>query len=311
MKNSSTLIAFISALALHLIVGGLLLMNVDLSFPKEKDKPAIINASVVSQKLFDDLAQRKKEKALQEKKRIEQLRKEREREQRERIRAREKRKRIERERIQAAKAEALRKEREVQRIKAEKLLAAKKLRAKQEAEKAKKIADAKRKKQEAARLKAKKLAQEKRKREEAKRRKAEKIAREKAAKAAKIKAAKEKERLRQAELDKQMEAEFADEFSSAQTAKQLSEIARYKALIQNKISRNWQVEPNMKGKTCTLAIRLAPDGLVLSVNRSKGDSKLCASAKRAALKAKTLPIPRDPEIAPQFRDFDITLKPDL
>ena len=123
--------------------------------------------------------------------------------------------------------------------------------------------------------------------------------------------AKEKERLRQAELDKQMEAEFADEFSNAKNAKQLSEIARYKALIQDKISRNWQVDPDMKGKSCTLAIRLTSDGLVLSVNRSTGDDKLCASARRAAFKAKTLPIPKDPEIAPQFRDFDITLEPDL
>ena len=67
----------------------------------------------------------------------------------------------------------------------------------------------------------------------------------------------------------------------------------------------------MKGKTCTLAIRLAPDGLVLSADKSKGDDKLCASAKRAALKARTLPIPKDPKIASQFRDFDITLDPDL
>ena len=145
--------------------------------------------------------------------------------------------------------------------------------------------------------------------------KADKLAKEKAAKvkAEKIaKAAKEKaEKARQAELDRQMEAEFADEFSTAQSRKQLSEIARYKALIQGKIGRNWQVEPDMKGKTCTLAIKLAPDGLVLSVNRSSGDEKLCASAKRAALKARTLPIPKDPDIISQFRDFDINLEPDL
>ena len=108
-----------------------------------------------------------------------------------------------------------------------------------------------------------------------------------------------------------MEAEFADAFSSAQSSKQLSEIARYKALIQDKISRNWQVEPSMKGKTCTLAIRLAADGLVLSVNHSRGDIQLCESAKRAALKARTLPIPKDPDISSQFRDFDITLEPDF
>ncbi|MEH6454214.1 MAG: cell envelope integrity protein TolA, partial [Psychromonas sp.] len=139
----------------------------------------------------------------------------------------------------------------------------------------------------------------------------EKAAAEKAKKVAAQKAAQEKERLRQAELDKQMEQEFDDAFSSAQSSKQLSEIARYTALIQDKISRNWQVEPSMKGKTCTLAIRLAADGLVLSVNHSRGDTQLCESARRAALRARTLPIPKDPDISSQFRDFDITLEPEF
>lgn len=99
--------------------------------------------------------------------------------------------------------------------------------------------------------------------------------------------------------------------SSAQSSKKSAEIARYNALIQDKISRNWLLEPSMKGKTCTLAIRLAPDGLVLSARRSKGDENFCASAKRATLKSKKLPIPKDPEISPQFRDFEIILAPDL
>ena len=176
-------------------------------------------------------------------------------------------------------------------------------------EKAEKLAQEK-----AAKEKAEKLAREKAAKEKAEKLAREKAAKEKAEKLAREKAAKEKaekERQRRAELDRQMEAEFAEEFSTAQTANQLSEIARYKALIQNKISRNWQVDLDMKGKTCTLAIRLAPDGLVLSAQRGTGDDKLCASAIRAALKAKTLPIPKDPEIAQQFRDFDITLKPEL
>ena len=74
MKNSSTLIAFISAFALHIIIGGLLLISVDFSLPREKPKTPIIEASVVNQKLFDDLALRKKEKA-----RAEQRKKDRER----------------------------------------------------------------------------------------------------------------------------------------------------------------------------------------------------------------------------------------
>lgn len=299
MKKSSSLIAFISALSLHLILGSVLLMSVDFSLPKDKPKPTIINASAVSQKLFDDLAQRKADKKLAEKRKIEKTRKDK--------KAREdKRKRA-----------------EAERIKAEKLVAAKKLKAIKD-EKARKLAESKLRKKEAARIETEKKEQAKRIQEEkvvaAKKAKikAEKEAKRKAEKEAKIKAdkiakqkAQEKERLRQADLDKQMEAEFADEFSSAQSSKQISEIARYKALIQNKISRNWTISPEMKGKTCTLAIRLAVDGLVLSVERSKGDEKLCDSAERATLKAQTLPIPKDPEISQQFRDFDITLEPDL
>ena len=117
--------------------------------------------------------------------------------------------------------------------------------------------------------------------------------------------------MRQAELDRQMAAEFSDDFSSARSAKQLSEIAKYEALIRAKISRNWKVDPSMKGSSCTLAIKLAPDGLVLSARMSRGDKRLCDSARRATIQAKTLPIPKDPEIISQFRDFDITLEPEL
>jgi len=159
--------------------------------------------------------------------------------------------------------------------------------------------------------KADKLAAEKAAKEKAKKLAAEKAAKEKAAKIAREKAAAEKERLRQEELDRQMEAEFSDDFSSARSAKQTSEIARYQALIRSKISRNWKVDQSMSGQTCTLAIKLASNGLVLSAVMSKGDQKLCDSARRATLQAKTLPIPKDPDISGQFRDFDITLEPDL
>jgi colicin import membrane protein len=322
MKNRSTLIAFISALLLHIIAGTLLLLNVDFSNikPKPKNEVPIINATVVDQKLFDDLAQRKSDKEQAEKKKVEQEKKkveeEKQRIQQEKKKAEALRKKRENTRIQAEKAETLRKKKEAERVVAEKALVAKQLKAKQDAEKAKKIANDKRQAEN-----ARKQAEEKRKkieaqkaeaqRVEAEKVKAQKIAAEKAAAAAKVKAEQEKERLRRAELDKQMDAQFEDTFSNAQSSRQLSEIARYTALIQDKISRNWQVEPSMKGKSCTLRIRLAADGLVISAKRSSGDIKLCESAKRAALKANTLPIPKDPDISTKFRDFDITLKPEF
>lgn len=320
MKNSTTPIAFITAVSLHLIVGGVLLMTADfsLSKPEPKETPVIIEASVVSQQMFDDLAQRKADKKLAEKQRKEKARQQAIREKEEVKRKQALRQQQEAERIQAKKAEVLRQQQEKKRIEAQKVHAAEVL--KQEKELAKQKLESKRKadnlaKQKAAKQKAEQVAKEKAQ-------KAVKDAKIKAAKDAKIKAEKqakikaaavaaEKERLRLAELDKQMEAEFSDDFSNAQSVKQLSEIARYEALIRMKISRYWKVDPSMSGKSCTLAIKLAPDGLVLSAQMSRGDSNLCASARRATLQAKTLPIPKDPEIAPKFRDFDITLQPDL
>jgi colicin import membrane protein len=310
MKSRSTLIAFISALLLHIIVGTLLLLNMNFSNikPKPKNEVPIINATVVDQKLFDDLAQRKNEKKEAERKKVEEekqrIEQEKQRIQQEKKKAADLRIKKENQRIQAEKAETLRKEKEAARVVAEKKRAAEQLKAKQDAEKAKKIANEKREKQQAEN--ARKQAEEKRKKVEA-----QKIAAEKAAAKAKVEAKQEKERLRRAELDKQMEAQFENTFANAQSSRQLSEIARYTALIQDKISRNWQTEPSMKGKSCTLRIRLAVDGLVISAKQSSGDLKLCESARRAALKANTLPIPKDPDISTQFRDFDITVVPDF
>lgn len=333
MKNSTVLVSFITALSLHLIVGAIFLLGVDFSLPKDnKKEEVIINASVINQKIFDDLKQKKAQqvadKIAQEKRKADEARKEKARIKREKELKEKQRKEAEVKRIKEEKAEIARKKKEEERILFEEIVAAKELRAKKEAQKAKEVAEAKRKEQEIARKKQE-AERVKKQKAEAKRLEAEKLAaaealKVKKAKEAQIKAAKEKaekeaqrkaaekaEQLRQSELDRQMQEEFDDAFSSAQSSKQLSEIARYKALIQAKISRKWQVDPSMKGKTCTLAIRLAPDGLVISASRSRGDEKLCASAQRATLNAKTLPIPKDPDIAPQFRDFDITLEPDL
>jgi colicin import membrane protein len=340
MKNSTTFIAFITALALHLIVGAVMLLGLDFNFLKDKPKQetVVINASMVNQKLFDDLAAKKERQKADvveaEKREVEKKQQEQARIQREKELTEQKLKQAEDQRIKEEKAEAERIQKEEERVLFEEIVAAKELRAKEEAKKAKEVADAKRKKEEAQRVEQQK---EEAKRIEAEKLKAEKALQEKQAKEAKeakIKAEKEEkakqaklkaekeakarkaaeekaEKLRQAELDKQMQSEFEDSFSNAQSSKQLSEIARYQALIRDKISRNWQVDSSMRGSDCKLTIRLASDGLVISAKRVQGDEKVCASAIRAVQKAKILPIPKDPEISTQFRDFDITLEPEL
>ncbi|MGJ8581627.1 MAG: hypothetical protein ACSHWR_04865 [Psychromonas sp.] len=57
MKNSTNIIAFITAFALHLIIGGVLLMNIDLSFPKdEPEAVSIIDATIINQDMLESMA---------------------------------------------------------------------------------------------------------------------------------------------------------------------------------------------------------------------------------------------------------------
>ena len=369
MKKSIDLIAFITALSLHLIIGGVLLMGIDFSFKKDKPQSAaIINATIINQNMLDDLAQNAERNKRVKEQKIDDERKEKARKAEQEKRDEALVKQQKDDKIKEEKAEIARKEKEVERIENEKLAAAEALQEKQKAEEAEKVLAEKKKADDAAKVLAdkkaaelakaekekaakvaeakaikdkadkdkaakekaakekaikEKAAKEKAAKEKAVKEKAakEKAAKEKAAKAkaakekaakeAKRKAAAEKERLRQQELDRQMEAEFSDDFSSARSAQQTSEIAKYQSLIRSKISRNWKVDSSMRGRTCTLRIKLAPDGLVLSAVMSSGDKALCDSARRATLQANTLPIPNDAEIAGQFRDFDIKLEPDL
>ena len=209
MKNNFNSIAFVSALALHLIVFGVLVIGADLSLFKEKPKvqKVMIHATVIDQKVLTDLAHRKAELIRIEKQKKQQiaaevLRKKREKEQviAQKI-AQEKRK----------VAEAIR---EKKRISDEKIARQKVLKEAKRVAEVKRVADVKR----AAKLKEKKriaevkrLAKVKETQRLAKIKKAQKKARDR------------KERLRQAELDKAMEAEFADAFSEAQNTQQLSE----------------------------------------------------------------------------------------
>jgi len=192
---------------------------------------------------------------------------------------------------------------EKERLKREKALKKKQKALKKKQKALKKKQKALKKKQKAQKIKAQKI--------KAQKIKEQKIKEQKLVAEKKVKEKKEAQRKHQAKLDELMQADFNKSFSSAKSTKELSEINRYKALIKDKISRNWQVDSNMKNKSCTLGIRLAADGLVLSVTRSEGDPEVCNSAKRATFKARTLPIPADPKILQQFLDFDITLEPNL
>ncbi|MDH5433165.1 MAG: cell envelope integrity protein TolA [Gammaproteobacteria bacterium] len=154
------------------------------------------------------------------------------------------------------------------------------------------------KEKEQARLK--KLADEKLKKEEAERKKKE-AEETKKRKEAEEKAA--KEALEQ-EMLAQMEADVA-ELANARENQILTEIDKYKNLIDGKIKRNW-IAPEIRG-FCIFRLKLAPGGLLLTVEEVEGDSAHCESGQRAIYKSEPLPVPKEPDIFEQVRNIKLTL----
>ncbi len=186
---------------------------------------------------------------------------------------------------------------------------------------AKRVALEKKKKQEEIEQKAE--LEKKRKAEEEKKRKAKEEQAKKDAEAKKKKEAEEKKAkaeaekkkkeadakrraAQEAELEEQMEAEA--QASAARRQQVLSEVDKYKALIYNKVKRNWFVPANPNGD-CRIEVRLGPGGMVLDVSDGYGDAVLCRSAVAAVRKAEPLPVPEDPEVFDEMRVINFKMDP--
>ncbi|MBG6244305.1 cell envelope integrity protein TolA [Candidatus Symbiopectobacterium sp. 'North America'] len=77
-----------------------------------------------------------------------------------------------------------------------------------------------------------------------------------------------------------------------------------RAAIQSKFY-DWQL---YRGKTCTLRIKLAPDGLLVSVEAESGDPALCQAAIAAAKQAR-IPKPPSTDVYEAFKNAPIDFKP--
>lgn len=90
-------------------------------------------------------------------------------------------------------------------------------------------------------------------------------------------------------------------------------VDKYKALIINAISRQWILPENANSNLSSqFRIRLAPNGIVLEVSltRSSGDPILDRSAQSAIYKASPLPVPSDPDTFNLFREISLTVRPE-
>ena len=97
----------------------------------------------------------------------------------------------------------------------------------------------------------------------------------------------------------------------ADTAK---EVAKYKEMIQSKISRNIVMPPDVPDSAeAKFTVILLPGGSVMDggvkLLKSSGNDAYDSAAERAIYKAQPLPVPTDPELARKFRELRLSVKP--
>lgn len=115
---------------------------------------------------------------------------------------------------------------------------------------------------------------------------------------------------RQREAEEALQRELAEE---QQRRLSQSAIEQQKAIIRQKVTRNWIRPPSARaGMSCEVFVRLIPGGEVVEarVVRSSGDAMFDRSVEAAVLKASPLPMPSDPSLLDQFRQLQFLFKPE-
>jgi len=202
------------------------------------------------------------------------------------------------------KLEKQRKQKEQEKIKADK--AAKSSKAK--AAKADKIRKQKEQEKQASE-KAAATARSKRLKEEADAKKAEDLRLKKIAERKRQEIAAKEQAMQDAMLAEQMANEMATR-NQARNQQVMTEVQRFSALITQSINRRMITDRStMVGKSCKLAITLAPSGFVIDVNVEQGDKVVCDAAQIAVGKAGNLPVSKDPEVFKKMRELSVTVLP--
>lgn len=288
--------AIVISIVAHLFLIALLAFNFHFSKikPKASNNHRQMNATAVNAASVKNLLKNIKQKDIDKKNReIERLRKTRLKKEDERKKKLEQEKKAEDKKRRKIQAEDEKKNK--------KKIAAdnKKKRIADEKAHNKKIALEKKKKEEkrkAAEAEKKRKAKEK---AEAEKKRKKKLEDERKRKEAEEQAAMERE------MDLQMAAE-TEELNAAHRQQVMTEVDKYRLLIENKIQRNW-IEPEGKG-FCNFRMKLAPGGLVLNVISVSGDQLHCETGQRAVYKSEPLPVSSDPDVFAELKDSYFQLK---
>ncbi|HID4265770.1 TPA: cell envelope integrity protein TolA, partial [Serratia marcescens] len=87
-----------------------------------------------------------------------------------------------------------------------------------------------------------------------------------------------------------------------------ADISGYMGQIQGAIQSKFYDASSFAGKTCDLRIKLAPDGLLISVQAAGGDPALCQAAVSAA-KLAHIPKPPSDAVYQHFKNSILEFKP--
>lgn len=124
-----------------------------------------------------------------------------------------------------------------------------------------------------------------------------------------------KRRQKEAEqsLKEQLASEEQGRATAAREARALAEVDKFKAIIGQKVERNWNRPLGMaKGLQCIVRVRLVPGGEVLgaTVVRGSGNAAFDRSVENAVHKASPLPLPTDPTLFEHYREIEFLFKPE-
>lgn len=124
---------------------------------------------------------------------------------------------------------------------------------------------------------------------------------------------KHRQKLSEQSLQEQLAAEEKQRTDTARTARAATMVDKYRALIQQRVSRSWNSPVGVaKGLKCVVHVRLTPGGEVLSaaVVRSSGNGTFDRSVENAVYKAAPLPLPEDLTLFDYFREIEFVFDPD-
>jgi len=119
--------------------------------------------------------------------------------------------------------------------------------------------------------------------------------------------------LRQKLAEQSLKEGLAAEERQRREARAAAEVEKYRELIRQKVSRNWNRPVGAaRGLQCTVRVRVVPGGEVLqaTVVRSSGDVLFDGSVESAVYKSTPLPLPDAPELFEYFRELEFLFRPE-